>query len=543
MSAHPVRSVLMLCWRDTGHPQGGGSETYLQRIGAQLAESGIAVTMRTARYPGAPRREVVDGVRISRGGGAYTVYIWAGLAMVLARIGLGPLRNARPDVVIDTQNGMPFLARLAYGRRTVVLVHHCHREQWPVAGRWTGRFGWFVESKLSPWLHRKNQYVTVSLPSVRDLAELGVERESNRRGAQRTRRCTGVHAERAAVRGAHGSRCCRGWSRTSRSRTRWTRSRCCAPGSRTCISTSSAAVGGTDRLVDHAELLGISDAVTFHGHVDDVTKHQVVQRSWVHMLPSRKEGWGLAVIEAAQHAVPTIGYRSSGGLTDSIVDGVTGVLVDDNADDLVAGLEELLTDCGAARRARPQGAGPQRRILLAAERGRDAHRAGSGRVRPARQRRRSERSDAAGPTAPTTSNRQPDQMRADQRRPVARRCTRRVPPTRYSVKSASRVGHRQRRVSFARSRFRPGPDSTTSHPTPASASGPGRHRPAAVACTVAGVPAFADDRAAGDRQVAGGQHIGAHPTRQRIEHRCRSRPGELPHGVGRQHRDGPRGRR
>ena len=28
-----VRSVLLLCWRDTGHPQGGGSETYLQRIG------------------------------------------------------------------------------------------------------------------------------------------------------------------------------------------------------------------------------------------------------------------------------------------------------------------------------------------------------------------------------------------------------------------------------------------------------------------------------------------------------------------------------
>jgi glycosyltransferase involved in cell wall biosynthesis len=49
------------------------------------------------------------------------------------------------------------------------------------------------------------------------------------------------------------------------------------------------------------------------------------------------------VTEAAQHGVPTIGYRASGGLTDSIVDGVTGVLVDDR-DGLVASLEELLTD-------------------------------------------------------------------------------------------------------------------------------------------------------------------------------------------------------
>ena len=92
----PVRSVLLLCWRDTGHPQGGGSEAYLQRIGAQLAASGVDVTLRTARYPGSARREVVDGVQINRAGGAYSIYIWAGLAMVLARFGLGPLRKVRP---------------------------------------------------------------------------------------------------------------------------------------------------------------------------------------------------------------------------------------------------------------------------------------------------------------------------------------------------------------------------------------------------------------------------------------------------------------
>ncbi len=90
-------------------------------------------------------------------------------------------------------------------------------------------------------------------------------------------------------------------------------------------------------------MLGITDAVTFHGHVDDETKHRVLQRCWVHVLPSRKEGWGLAVTEAGQHAVPTVGYRSSGGLTDSIIDGVTGLLVDDH-DELVDGIEQLLSD-------------------------------------------------------------------------------------------------------------------------------------------------------------------------------------------------------
>ena len=105
-------------------------------------------------------------------------------------------------------------------------------------------------------------------------------------------------------------------------------------------------VGGgwwSDRLVSHAGALGIGSAVTFHGHVDESTKHELLQQAWVHALPSRKEGWGLAVIEAAQHGVPTVGYRSSGGLTDSVVDGVTGVLVDDHRA-LVSTLRRLLTD-------------------------------------------------------------------------------------------------------------------------------------------------------------------------------------------------------
>lgn len=238
-----LRSVLLLCWRDTGHPQGGGSEAYLQRIGAQLAAAGIAVTLRTARYPGAPRRDVVDGVRISRAGGRYSVYIWALLAMAVARLGLGPLRTVRPDVVVDTQNGLPFLARLIYGRRVVVLVHHCHREQWPVAGPVLGRLGWFVESTLSPRLNRRNQYVTVSLPSARDLVALGVD------GTRIAVVRNGLdEAPAPSLSGPapprRGWLCCPGWCRTSRSRTRWRPSPGCGRGCRACIWTSSATAGG-----------------------------------------------------------------------------------------------------------------------------------------------------------------------------------------------------------------------------------------------------------------------------------------------------------
>jgi glycosyltransferase involved in cell wall biosynthesis len=245
-------------------------------------------------------------------------------------------------VVIDTQNGIPFLARLVFGHRAVVLVHHCHREQWPVAGPVLSRIGWFVESTLSPRVHRGSQYVTVSLPSARDLTDLGVDHGAVavvRNGVDLAPADT-LTAPRSAI------------------PTVAVLSRLVPHKQIEDVLDAVArllpripdlrleVLGGGwwhDKLVAHADHLGITHAVTFHGHVDEWTKHDVLQRCWVHVLPSRKEGWALAVIEAAQHAVPTMGYRSSGGLTDSVVDGVTGVLVDD-LDDLVVRLEQLLAD-------------------------------------------------------------------------------------------------------------------------------------------------------------------------------------------------------
>ncbi|WP_330184349.1 glycosyltransferase family 4 protein [Nocardia sp. NBC_01503] len=340
-----MREVLLLCWRDTGHPQGGGSERYLEQVGAQLAARGVKVTLRTARYPGAPRRERVDGIDISRGGGRYTVYPRALAAIALGRLGVGPLRGTRPDAVIDTQNGIPFFARAAAAAPTVLLVHHGHREQWPVAGRLIGRIGWWIESRLSPRVHRGNQYLTVSLPSAEELTALGVEASRIavvRNGAEPVpaRVPTGDHYTRTA----HPSIVV--LSRLVPHK-QIEDAMAVVAGLRDSVpGLHLDVIGGgwwDANLRAHADDLGIADAVTFHGHVDEDRKHELLARAWVQVLPSRKEGWGLAVIEAAQHGVPTVGYRSSRGLTDSIVDGVTGMLVDDVAQ-LTEAVGELLDD-------------------------------------------------------------------------------------------------------------------------------------------------------------------------------------------------------
>jgi glycosyltransferase involved in cell wall biosynthesis len=104
-----------------------------------------------------------------------------------------------------------------------------------------------------------------------------------------------------------------------------------------------------DALRAHARELGVEDAVTFAGFVDDVAKHRLLAEAWVHVLPSVKEGWGLAVVESAAHGTPTVAFRSAGGPTESVVDGETGLLVDDEAAFLQA-VRKLLTDAGLRER-------------------------------------------------------------------------------------------------------------------------------------------------------------------------------------------------
>lgn len=336
--------VLLLCWRDTGHPEGGGSERYLERVAAHLAASGHRVCFRTAAYAGAPRRSVRDGVRFSRGGGHYGVYVRAALAMLAARAGLGPIARelgGRPDAVVDTQNGIPFLARIFSGAPTVLLTHHCHRSQWPVAGPVTGRIGWFIESVISPAVHRGCRYVTVSAPSADDLVDLGVRREA----ITVIRNGVDPIPPGIAPRPAAGT----GPRLVTLSRL--------VPHKRIehAIDAVAALAGDHpgivldvigsgwwhDELVDYANRRGVGGHVIFHGQVSEEEKHALLDDARVHLMPSKKEGWGLAVIEAAQHGVPTVGYRSSAGLRDSVVDGETGLLVDDEQRSFTAAVREL----------------------------------------------------------------------------------------------------------------------------------------------------------------------------------------------------------
>ncbi len=81
----------------------------------------------------------------------------------------------------------------------------------------------------------------------------------------------------------------------------------------------------------------------FLGHVDDRTKFDELSRAWVHVLPSLKEGWGLSIVEAAHVGRPLGRLPVAGGVQESILDGVTGLLAQDQ-DDFTDCTRRLLVD-------------------------------------------------------------------------------------------------------------------------------------------------------------------------------------------------------
>ncbi len=328
------REVLLLSGRDLTNPEGGGSELYVETVAARLAAAGDTVTLLCAAHANAPRDEVQAGVRYLRRGNHLTVYLWAAVLLLLGRVG-------RTGTVVEVHNGMPFLARLLTRRPVVVLVHHVHREQWPVVfGPVGARVGWWLEGWLAPRVNRRCRYITVAEATKSELVGLGVDAARISVVHNGTSPALPTTATRAAVptiavlgRVVPHKRVELVLAAAAALRTE-------VPG----LQVEVAGDGyWLPALRAQVTALGLEDVVHLHGRVSEQAKADLLARAWVHAVPSVKEGWGLSVVEAGTHGTPSVGFRAAGGVAESIVDGRTGLLVDD-ADDLRDTLRTVLED-------------------------------------------------------------------------------------------------------------------------------------------------------------------------------------------------------
>jgi glycosyltransferase involved in cell wall biosynthesis len=110
------------------------------------------------------------------------------------------------------------------------------------------------------------------------------------------------------------------------------------------------------------ERLGVGDRVEAPGFVPTAEVEQALARALCLALPSRREGYGLVVVEAASLGTPSVLVRDpDNAATEFIEEGVNGFVVD-SPDELAAGIEKVLA------------AGPELRASTAAWYGRNARR-------------------------------------------------------------------------------------------------------------------------------------------------------------------------
>jgi glycosyltransferase involved in cell wall biosynthesis len=328
------KHVVFMSWRDTRHPEGGGAEKYLEMVASGLVELGATVTIFCAAHPAAPPDEIVAGIRFVRRGGRFTVYPRGMLALLRGSLG-------SPDVIVDVQNGLPFWSRLVTRTPVVVLVHHVHREQWPVAiPAPLSSVGWWLERRAAPLVYRGCQYVAVSQATRRELRGLGVT----------GRRIAIVHNGSARPAPSLSGKAA---NPTLAVVGRLVPHKQVEQAIDTALALREEFPGLTLHVVgagwwegvlhEYARTRDAHGTVVFDGHVDERRKEQIYERSWLLLLPSLKEGWGLVIPEAGMHRTPAIAYRAAGGTQESVLHDRSGLLVDDQPE-LLQATRRVLAD-------------------------------------------------------------------------------------------------------------------------------------------------------------------------------------------------------
>lgn len=248
------------------------------------------------------------------------------------------LRERGFDVVVEDLNKVPVFAPYWAKAPVVLLVHHLFgRTAFQEASLPFAAATWLLERPL-PWTYRRLPVQAVSQSTVEDLVRRGFERErmvviengvdlsffTPDAATPRFEEPTALYLGRLkrykrvdlilhAVAKLH------------------------AEGTRLRLVIAGKGDAAPE-LAALRDRLGLQDVVELPGFVTEEQKRTLFRRSWVHVLTSPKEGWGISNLEAAACGTATVASDSP-GLRDSVVHERTGFLVP-HAD--VAALAERL---------------------------------------------------------------------------------------------------------------------------------------------------------------------------------------------------------
>ena len=327
--------ILIFNWRDLKHKWAGGAEVYIHELAKRWVRMGHEVTLFCGNDGHSSGYETVDGVRIIRRGGRYFVYVWA---FVYYQFRL----HKKYDIVIDSENGIPFFSPLYTKKKTFLLIHHVHQEVFrrslkpPLS--WIGLF---LERRLMPLVYKNTEVITVSPSSKADILDHkltlkepsvlynGVDLNVCKPGKKSPSpmvlylgRLTNLKSIPVFIHAAE-------------------RILSDLPTVKFVIAGD-----GPDRtnLMKLVKKLGLEHAISFKGRVSEGEKVALYQRAWVFVNPSLIEGWGITTIEANACGTPVVASNVQ-GLQDAVHNPHSGFLVPyGNIEAFSDSIKKLLTD-------------------------------------------------------------------------------------------------------------------------------------------------------------------------------------------------------
>ena len=301
--------ITFLSWRDLANPLAGGSEVYIDRLAVSLMELGHEVRLLCGGPTEQRPYEVVDT------GGTYSQYLRSPL--IYRRFA------SDADLLVDTENGIPFFSPLWRKKPVLGLFYHLHSDQWsdrfppPVAA-----FGRFLESTAMPFVYRRTPFLAISDSTADDLASVGIER------SRITVLPVGVDQPSVplAATAAEPLFVCLGrlmpHKRVDLLLRAWERVRP-VTGGKLVIAGDGPERKSLERLA--------GTGVEFVGKVTDEEKWELLSKAGLLLHPAHHEGWGIVIIEAAEAGTTSLGFRVP-GVQDAIVDGESGLLADSEDD-------------------------------------------------------------------------------------------------------------------------------------------------------------------------------------------------------------------
>ncbi len=329
--------ILVVNWQDRENPQAGGAEIHLHETFGRLAARGHEVVVLCSGFEGAAARTRLDGMEVVRVGRRYTFSLHA------HRTFRRELADRDFDVIVEDLNKVPLFTPRWKAAPVVALVHHlfgrtAFREaSLPVA------LATVLLERPIPRVFRGLPIVAVSESTKADLVRRGLRArdvEVIPNGLDLSRFTPGDTPDTDAPTLLFMGRLKRYKSvdlvlRAVR-----------ALADRGVDVRFRIAGRGDDaeRLRGIVAELALGDRVEFLGFVDDEVKLDLLRTSWIHVLTSPKEGWGIANLEAAACGTPTVASDAP-GLRESVIDGRTGRLVPHgDVDALTETLAELIDD-------------------------------------------------------------------------------------------------------------------------------------------------------------------------------------------------------